>query len=316
MPDTTLPGRSLGGPHRRRKRLLAAVVAPLVLPLFTALAAVLPAPAAHAWSADAHEIICEIAWQRFTPAAKKLVRSLRRADPEPGRTFAASCAWADRVRERGGRFADSAPWHYVNVPAGADGIDPRRDCPAPKRCVTWAITRFGRQLADPGRSAASRAEALKFLAHFIGDVHQPLHVGRPDDRGGNEIAVDFLGDHGRCRRGAERDLHEVWDRHILARAGERGPAAARRLAAAVPAGSAAAWQNTDVLAWANESFALCGAVVYALPGSVARCGGRQFARIDEAYYARAVDVSRTRLQQAGVRLAHVIDLAARGTLPW
>jgi hypothetical protein len=275
----------------------------------------LAAPAS-AWSSEAHEIACEIAWQRFTPEAKQLVHDLRRADRHPWKSFSASCAWADTVRDRHGSHPHTAAYHYVNVPPGAAGIDPQRDCSGRERCVTWAIAHYGRQLADRTLDAPTRAEALKFVAHFIGDVHQPLHVGRGEDRGGNEIPVDFLGDHGSCRSGGERDLHEIWDRHILARAGDRWPQAARRLHRSIRAADAAAWADTGILGWANESFQLCESFVYTFPTRVRRCGNRRFAPIDERYYERALQLSRVRLQQAGVRLAHVIDLAARGALPW
>lgn len=274
-----------------------------------------PTPAL-AWSSQAHEIICEIAWQRFTPAAKKLVRDLRRVDREAWKTFSASCAWADAVRERDGDYAATSTYHYVNVPPGVAGVAPERDCDEPKRCVTWAIAHYGRQLADRTVASRTRADALKFLAHFIGDVHQPLHVGRAADRGGNEIAVDFLGDFGSCRRGKERDLHEVWDRTFLERAGDRWPQAAERLAKAISPAQAATWSSTDILAWANESYRLCESFVYDLPRSVRHCGQRRYARIDEHYSRKALRISRERLQQAGVRLAHVIDLAARRKLPW
>lgn len=290
---------------------------PLVTLVWFATLALSLAPATTiAWSSQAHEIICEIAWQRFTPAAKKLVRDLRRVDREAWKTFSASCAWADAVRERDGKYAATSAYHYVNVPPGVAGVAPERDCDDSKRCVTWAIAHYGRQLADRTVASRTRADALKFLAHFIGDVHQPLHVGRAADRGGNEIPVDFLGDHGSCRRGKERDLHEVWDRTILERAGDRWPEAAQRLAAEISPAQAEAWSSTDILAWANESYRLCESFVYELPRSVRHCGQRRYAVIDERYSRKALRLSRERLQQAGVRLAHVIDLAARRQLGW
>lgn len=271
---------------------------------------------ASAWSRDAHAIVCEIAWQRFTPAARKLVRDLRRADRAGSRTFAASCFWADTVHRRGGAHPQTKAYHYVNVPTGSAGIDPARDCSGPKRCVTWAIEHYGRQLTDTKLPQRTRAEALKFLAHFIGDVHQPLHVGRREDRGGNTLPVDYFGDFGRCGARKERNLHQVWDRSILERAGFRWPEAARALHRDIDADSARNWADTNFLGWANESFQLCETFVYAIPETVARCHGRRFGLIDQSYNDRALAITRERLQRAGVRLAHILDLAARGELPW
>jgi len=272
------------------------------------------ASSAAAWSATAHEIICEIAWRRFSPPAKRLVMKLRRADKQAGRTFASSCAWADRVRRPGGSHPRSGPWHYINVPPGSTGVDPKRDCPSPRLCVTWAIDHFVERLADASLSARERAEALKFVAHFVGDVHQPLHVGRADDRGGNTIAVDFLGDFGSCKPGSERNLHEIWDRHLLTRAKFRWPTTANELDAALDPEQVRAWKTTDVVGWANESYQLSERFVYQLPPPVERCGAQKFHPITAAYADEATQIIRQRLQQAGVRLAHLIDKAARGEI--
>ena len=136
-------------------------------------------------------------------------------------------------------------------------------------------------------------------------------MGRAADRGGNEISVDFLGEYESCARGQARDLHEVWDRSILERAGERWPEAGRRLHRAIKAEDADTWLRAGVLDWANESFRLCESFVYDLPPTSRRCG-RDVRRIDRAYYRRALAISRTRLQQAGVRIADALDRAARG----
>ena len=109
------------------------------LALAVALCAIGPRPS-YAWSNEAHEIACEIAWQRLTPAAAAMVRKLRRADRQPDRTFSAACGWADRVRDRDASHPRTGAYHYVNVPPGAAGIDPERDCAGEERCVTWTIT--------------------------------------------------------------------------------------------------------------------------------------------------------------------------------
>ncbi len=81
----------------------------------------------------------------------------------------------------------------MNVPQGAAGIDLARDCPPERSCVIRAIAVHIDTLRHPTASAVDKVEALKFLGHFVGDVHQPLHAGDAEDRGGNAIRVRFVG---------------------------------------------------------------------------------------------------------------------------
>ena len=94
------------------------------------------------------------------------------------------------------------------MPVGAAGIDLARDCPPERSYVIRAIATPIGTLRNQTVSATDKAEALKFLSHFVGDLHQPLHAGRAEDRGGNAIRVRFLGE--------ETSLHEVWDGGLIA----------------------------------------------------------------------------------------------------
>ncbi|MCZ6917420.1 MAG: S1/P1 nuclease [Gemmatimonadetes bacterium] len=250
------------------------------------------------WGVEGHRIVCEIAWQRLTPAGKALVGSVL-ADGRLG--FVESCSWADAVRSTTHRH--TAPYHFVNIPPGSGGFDMPRDCSASVgRCVTWAIAHYGMELQNADRTRAQRAEALKFLSHFVADLHQPLHAGRLEDLGGNRIAVRIEGSP--C---VERDvnLHGLWDSVLLCHGGLTWPDGAAVLDRAVAAGQAAFWSNADLVAWTNESFRLAEGFVYRVPG-----GGV----IDRTYLARAVVVTREQLQRAGVRLAFLISRAAAGGL--
>lgn len=278
------------------------------------LALLLAAPGvAAAWSAEGHRIICEIAWQRFTPRARALVLDLRRNDPQARKTFSDSCVWADQVKGKDGPFAHTYAYHFVNVPNGSSGYDPQRDCPAPKRCAPWAVSHYTQRLRDPSLPKAARAEALKFVSHFVGDLHQPLHAGRAQDRGGNSILVDFFGDYGSCEtRGRKRplNLHAIWDHNIVRRAGLRWPKTAETLAAAITTGQAESWNDPDPSTWTNESFRLCESFVYDLPETVRHCWLRAYGKVTPAYYERALAITQEQLQKAGVRLAALIDAAA------
>ena len=261
---------------------------PLSLSLFALLAPL--------WGADGHQLVCEVAWRHLTPAARTMVQQLRAG--EKG-TFAESCTWADRVRPD---RPETYNYHFVNIPAGAAGVDLKRDCGDPaKRCAIWAIKHYAIVLTDRAATTTQRQEALKFLGHFVGDLHQPLHAGRPQDRGGNSVKVSFLGNAGTA--GHDMNLHSVWDSQILRRANLGWPKSADELLAGITTAQVSQWATADVIAWANESYRIAEDFAYSVPN-----GGL----IDQAYYDRALAITRIRLQQAGIRLAHVLNEAARG----
>jgi hypothetical protein len=132
---------------------------------------------AMAWGTDGHQVIALIAQSQLTPKALAEVERLLAL--EPGETLVSVSTWADEHRN-----PTSAAWHYVNFPSDGCTYDAQRDCPDGK-CVVDAINR---QLDVLTSSAPDdkRLNALKYLVHFVGDVHQPLHAGYYDDKGGNK----------------------------------------------------------------------------------------------------------------------------------
>ncbi len=178
--------------------------ATLLAPLLCAVAILLglQAGTARAWSASGHRIVAAMAEARLTPATKARIRPLL---AESGaRSLADVAAWADEVRKEGGELGKAtARLHYVKF---TDRSCHARECPD-GGCIVAAIDRYAGVLADRARPEAERAEALRFLVHFVGDVHQPLHSGYRDDRGGNHHQVQLAG--------KGRNLHWVWDHGIL-----------------------------------------------------------------------------------------------------
>ncbi|HEX6748381.1 MAG TPA: S1/P1 nuclease [Longimicrobium sp.] len=279
-------------------------------------------PAREVWGFEGHRIVCEIAWRQLDPAGRALVSRLRdRSYP----TFAHSCTWADELLQ-GNSTHYTKDYHFINLPGGRTGIDMVRDCPAPRRCAPWAIRHYAERLANRNLSPSQRAAALKFLGHFVGDIHQPLHAGHPavpgvpgNDRGGNwvQVALD----------GSVTNLHSAWDARLVSSAG-LSLAAAQALAGEITSGQVNAWSNFDVVAWANESYHLADTLAYARtkppvsgdedfgdpkqgkPGP----GYNIIRELDSTYEDAAVRAIRQRLQQAGVRLAHLINHAAAGDL--
>jgi hypothetical protein len=188
----------------------------------------------------------------------------------------------------------AGPWHYINVP---DGETIQRVERSDNGDVLQAIARFHAELADPAVPERYRAEALRFLVHFIADLHQPLHVGREQDRGGNRIAVLLGGD--------RSNLHRLWDAQALLKADRR----TRRYRVrdqtqairALTAPDVARLQATAVLDWAAESKHLRPYVYATVPR------GADTFRPDADYLARAREISMLRLSQAGVRVAGVLN---------
>lgn len=152
-----------------------------------------------AWGADGHRLIAEVAEGMLSGPVK--TEALRLLALEPGATLASVSTWADEART-----PVTAPWHYVNLPRDANcTYNPDRSC-VQGACVVSAIDRQAAVLASDVPDE-TRLKALKYLVHFVGDVHQPLHAGYADDRGGNNYQVQFAG--------SGSNLHAVWDSGLI-----------------------------------------------------------------------------------------------------
>ena len=211
---------SFRAPHIRSSRTWRrGLVVLVVLMLGLAAAPVI------AWSALGHKLVGELAQRHLNRAARAEVERLLAGEADP--TLAGVATWADTLRDRDpARFRQTSRWHYVNFPRGECQYVPGRDC-RNGDCVVAAIEAQRRILADRSQPLAARRDALKFIVHFVGDVHQPLHASDRADKGGNDFQVSL-------RTGIEpepyaRDryvggvmgtnLHSVWDYYVLA---ERG----------------------------------------------------------------------------------------------
>jgi S1/P1 Nuclease len=179
---------------------------PAAIALFASLAFIASSSKVLAWGYDCHRIIAEIAEQFLEPQTAHQVRTLLTIDNVT--TLADVSTWADEIRIQ---HPETAPWHYVNIPihpspGEAEGYVAARDCPRDD-CIVAKIAQFDLVLADRQASERQRLEALKYLVHFVGDIHQPLHVSDNNDRGGNDVIVIF--------RGYPTNVHAVWDTGII-----------------------------------------------------------------------------------------------------
>ena len=139
--------------------------------------------AAFAWGAEGHRIVALIAASELTPQAKAQVESLLGGDAAS--SMAELSTWADEIKFR---RHETGPWHYVDIEIDSQGYNAARDCPTGD-CVVAQIERDEHIVGDRSLAMPVRAEALKFLIHFVGDLHQPLHCADNHDRGGNEVKV-------------------------------------------------------------------------------------------------------------------------------
>lgn len=251
-----------------------------------------------AWGPEGHRIVGEIAQERLTARARLQVKELLGDDD-----LAAVAVWADEIkRER----PETAAWHFVDIPKDANGFSEPRDCYRPgekhgtaqpdhHNCVVDRITMFKRTLADSTMPRPDRIEALKFLVHFVGDVHQPMHA-LGEARGGNDIHVAEFGST-QCGK-YPCNLHFVWDTGLV----EHARISEQRYVARLD--ELIASRKLDVQAdgapeqWANESFSL------AKKGWLNDGGA-----VDEPYYEREIGVVNRRLALAGIRLARMINQA-------
>jgi hypothetical protein len=250
-------------------------------PFLLLLLALLCPSYAGAWSGFGHRLVGELAERQLSPQAQAQVRWLLQDEAEP--TLAAIAAWADQVRDEPD-YEWTAPLHYVRIYDRRCNYDADRDC-ADGACVVGAIERYARDLGDTRLDRTARAEALKFLTHFVADVHQPLHAGRRPDKGGNEFQINLDGE--------GTNLHSVWDYHVLA--------SARRdfdgwIAALdpmrVPANGLAASR------WAEASCALTNA-----DGFYPRRPGK----LPDGYLDRHRPLAQQRLREAASELARLIE---------
>ena len=274
---------------------------PLVASLLVAAAAVLPVEVL-AFGGLGHRVAGVLAERELCPAARTEVAEL--AD---GQSLGELGLWADTIRGDPA-WERSVPWHYINVPdlpprageAEARAAIKRFRHP-PEGDVLTAIARFTATLADRARPRAERAEALRFVVHFVVDVHQPLHVARASDGGGTEVEVRVGDD--------VMSLHRFWDTNAFNRprrfAAEQFAGELEASFAAVPAARA----HDPPVIWAAESLAL-RPTAYSFapsPGPVP---------LDDAYRSMAQTVAEQRLVLAAARLAATLngalcDTAAR-----
>ncbi len=246
------------------------------------------APSVGAWGPQAHRIVAEIAQINLEPGIKARI-----AKDFNIIKLSNISVWADKIRdERTGE----KPWHYTNIAKGKKYYDRKRDCPR-GNCVTEKIFQFETTLRDEKKSSDKRRDALKYLVHFVADVHQPLHLGNKEDRGGNEIKVthDYK----------ETKLHALWDSGLIfLNKGQSLPGYARKLNRQISPADIRKWSAGTAREWSDESRFL--ALKYAYPMELTALKQLKFEYVDQAH-----QVVKMQLSKAGIRLADLLNRALK-----
>jgi len=267
------------------KRLSAAAILAMFLP-----AQVL------AWGPMGHAMIADIAESRLSPIAKKNIRLLLGDE-----SLASVSNWADEIKkDRPETFA----WHFADIPKDAAGFSEARDCYRPNdqgpgaqtdrhNCIVDRVEMFRQVLTDGNASKKDRVEALKFLVHFVGDVHQPLHA-IDEARGGNDIKVVVFGSD-QCGN-YPCTLHGVWDYSLIDHAGYSEDKYLHHLKNLIRDHHLGPRAGGSPEAWANESHE-----------EARRLLDEHVYSIDQTYWQANIGLVDERLALAGLRLATLLN---------
>jgi len=242
-----------------------------------------------AWGNYGHRVICELAWRDMPKATRWKADLLARQMAFS--SFKTACYWADQIRDQP-EYLWLKQVHFINQPRDAAQLELDGYCKADgaqPTCVVTGIEYFATRLKNSTTTKA-KAEALLLLAHFVGDIHQPLHVAYAHDHGGNGAPIMLLDQ--------KTNLHYLWDTGILIAAYRVTPARrALALNHAITAKQRSSWRaQQDIVDWASESLAI-SRQIYA----------KTRPKIDNEYLAYFRPIAERRLKQAGMRLSFLLQ---------
>lgn len=276
-----------------------------ILTILAALSAIL-APPALAWGSMGHRTVGAIALANVKPSTRAAIRDLLRHQRELDTpqcrmgTIEEAATWPDCIKGERWRFAYTNSWHYHDQPV-CGTFDLKAHC-RDGNCATAQIERNARLLANRKLSPALRLEALSFVVHFVGDIHQPLHVGENEDMGGNAVKADY-GD------APGRNLHSIWD-GVLA---ERAITSARPPLVRVYTPQEKAVLATGKLEdWERESWQISRDFLYPMAfGGTLPCDVKEPQKVvwSNAAIEQAIPIIDERIERAGLRLAVMLDAA-------
>lgn len=239
------------------------------------------------WGVTGHRTVGKIAEDHLTPKALAGVRDLLGSQ-----SLADVSTWADELRGNPD-YRQTGPWHYINLPLGLSYEEFKSRVENMLEANVYsALVNQLRVLTDSTVPRDKKVDALKFVVHFVGDLHQPMHISRAEDKGGNTIQLNF--------DGQGTNLHALWDSKLIDHSGMDY----QQLAAKYDRPSAAQvrkWQADPVVKWMWESYAISSQLYTEIDTMNSRS-------IGQAYYDEHWGQVTQRLEQAGVRLAGLLNV--------
>jgi hypothetical protein len=247
--------------------------------------AAIPSPAL-AWGKTGHRVVAALADPQLSGLARAHVKELLGVD-----SLDEAATWPDDMRSAPGQFwqKTASPWHYVTLngivydhaPSEGDALE--------------ALNRFRATLLDPNASLADKKLALRFVVHIVGDLHQPLHVGKCCDKGGNEVKVKWFG--------GDLNLHSVWDSALVDEEQLSFTEMAAKLQRHTSNADVVAWWDINPRDWISESAQLRETVY----PEANRKDAKAPPELSYGYVYKYTPLMERRLKQAGVRLAAYLN---------
>ena len=235
------------------------------------------------WGFFGHKTVATIAENHLTPEAKTAIKVLLGTE-----SLVDVASWADEVRNQP-EYKSTAGWHFVNLPVGLSRSQFKDSIQAIKNeNLLTALALNESIIRDSAATKAQKTVALKFIIHLVGDAHQPMHVSRAEDKGGNTIQVQF--------DGKGTNLHSLWDSRLLDHQGlsilqlseknDVGKSKTRK------------WQRATPIDWLFESYKISSKLYEEVA---------QNNKLDEAYYQSHIGIVNKRIEIGGIRLAGVLN---------
>jgi nuclease S1 len=269
-----------------------------------------------AWGDDGHKTVALIAQRCLTPSAKRAVTSMLAADTDnlTQHDIASAATWADKYRDSNNRrdhYQQTQNWHFTDMEIDAPDLGAacfgRQPLPQgslasngpAKACAVDKIEQFEVELKASGTDAEERLMAMKFVLHFVGDLHQPLHSSDNHDRGGNSVKVTVDG----FAHKSSDELHGFWDTQFVHAIGSSPSVIAKKLLAQITPDQAREWSAGSPEDWQLEAFNIANADAYGDPP----LSKDQPQHLDADYAVRAEKDVVLQLSRAGVRLATVLN---------
>lgn len=242
---------------------------------------------AMAWGGQGHRMVGKLAAEQLTPRAAAQVAQLLAGEKDP--TLGGVATWADNLRDTDRAYYNrTSSWHFVNMGEEGCVYQPRKHCPN-GNCVIGALTTQARLLADPKQSAAVRRDALKFVVHLVGDLHQPLHAGYQKDRGGNTVQLNY--------NGKGTNLHRVWDSEMFYQRHLRDEAYMDLIRPLMASVSPLNPRTKNSASWAEQSCRVdLHSDMYPKSG-----------KLEESYITRWRPIAEKRIAEASVQLADLLN---------